>query len=106
VSEDSLEIKAVAPFYRLRLFVAGNEPNSGKAKQILTRICERHLKDRYEIQIVDVLEDYQSAIAHHVMVVPTLIVETPTKKMVFVGSLSDEEKLLGAFDIPNSEQCP
>jgi circadian clock protein KaiB len=97
------ELKVSAPIYRLRLFVAGNEPNSGKAEKVALRLCEQHLKGRYEIQIVDVLEDYQAAIAEEVIAVPTLIVVTPTKKTVFVGTLNDEEKVLLAFDLSNKE---
>ena len=89
--------------YRLRLFVAGNELNSKKARMVLARLCEQHLKDRCEIRIVDVLQNYQAALTQQVMIVPTLIVETPTTKTVIVGSLSDEEKVLLAFDSVNGE---
>ena len=82
----------------LRLFVAGNEPNSCKARIILERLCDQHLKGRYEIQIVDVLKDYQAAIAHQVIAVPTLIVDSPTKRTVIVGSLSDEDSVILSFE--------
>jgi circadian clock protein KaiB len=96
-------VPAVGPHYRLRLFVAGTEPNSGKAQLILARLCEEHLKDRFELKIVDILEDYQAAIDNHVVVVPTLIVESPASRTVIVGSLSDEVKVLAAFGISQGE---
>lgn len=87
------------PFYRFRLFVAGDEPNSFKARSVLTRLCDKHLKDRYEIRVVDVFEDYQTAMAHGVIVVPTLIVETPPPARTIVGSLADEEKVLALLGL-------
>ncbi len=82
------------PFFRLRLFIAGEEPNSSKAVFVVTRLCEERLKERYELQIVDVFKDYQSAIEHRVVAVPCLIVESPEPRRVIVGSLADEKKLL------------
>jgi circadian clock protein KaiB len=91
------------PAYRLRLFVAGGEPNSMNARTVLARLCERYLKGQYEIKVVDVLKDYQAAIADRVMAVPTLFVESPTGQSIIVGSLSDEEKVVAAFGLSNGE---
>jgi len=87
------------PFYRLRLFVAGDEPNSLKAKAVLSRLCDEHLKDRCEIRIVDVFEDYQAAIDHGVIVVPALIVEAPLPVRTIVGSMTDEDKVLAELGL-------
>ena len=84
-------------FFRLRLFVAGDEPNSLKARATLFRLCDQYLRDRYDITIVDVLEDYQAALRHQVTVVPTLMVDAPPPERVIVGSLSDEDEVLAAL---------
>ena len=91
------------PLYRLRLFVAGDEPNSLKAKSVLSRLCDRHLKDRCEIRLVDVFDDYQAAIDSGVSVVPALIVEAPPPARVIVGSLCDEDKVLAALGLAGEE---
>jgi len=88
-----------APLYRFRLFVAGDEPNSLKAKAVLSRLCDEHLKDRCEIRIVDVFEDYEAAIDYGISVVPALIVEAPPPPRTIVGSLSDEDKVLAALGL-------
>ena len=93
------ETTGAAPLYRLRLFVAGDEPNSLKAKAVLSRLCDEYLKDRCEIRIVDVFEDYQAAIENGVSVVPALIVEAPPPERTIVGSLSDEYKVLAALGL-------
>jgi circadian clock protein KaiB len=87
------------PFYRFRLFVAGDEPNSFKARAVLARLCDTHLNGRCEMQIVDVFEDYQAAIDHGVIVVPTLIVDAPPPAKTIVGSLADEEKVLALLGL-------
>jgi circadian clock protein KaiB len=94
------------PFYRFRLFVAGDELNSLKARAVLARLCDTYLKDRCEMQIVDVFEDYQAAIAHGVIVVPTLIVEAPPPAKTIVGSLDDEEKVLALLGLAGKGARP
>ncbi len=81
------------PFYRFRLFVAGDEPNSLQARAALQRLCDEHLRGRYELQVVDVFEDYQAAIDQRVIAVPTLIIESPPPRRVIVGSLKTLETL-------------
>ena len=88
-----------ASMYRFRLFVAGDEPNSVRAKAVLSRLCDRHLRGRCEIQIVDVFEDYQAVIDYGISVVPALIVEAPPPARTIVGSLSDEDKVLAALGL-------
>jgi len=82
---------------RSTLFVAGSEPNSKKAISVLKRLCGIHLKDRCKIRIVDVYENYQAAIDHNVVMVPTLIVEKSSSRQVIIGSLTDERKVLSAL---------
>ena len=86
-------------FFRLRLFVANSEPNSVNARKVLLRLCNTYLKDHHELQIVDVYEDYNSAIEHGIMAVPALIIESPPPRRTIVGSLTDEEKVLSALGL-------
>ncbi len=88
-----------APFYRLRLFVAGEEPNSARAKAILKRLCETYLRDRCEMHIVDVYQDYQAAIDYQIVIIPYLMVESPPPARTIVGSLNDEASVLAALGL-------
>ncbi|GAB4374810.1 MAG: circadian clock protein KaiB [Calditrichia bacterium] len=83
-----------SPFYRLWLFVAGDDPNSATAKAVVFRLCREHLRDRCDCRIIDVYENYQAAIDHGIILIPTLMVETPPPIRRMVGSLNDEQKLL------------
>ncbi len=89
----------VRPTYRFRLFVAGDEPNSVTAKQVLAHLCREHLGGRCAVEIVDVFRDWEAAIAHGVSLVPTLKIEGPKGRRTIVGSLCDEEAVLAALGL-------
>jgi len=78
---------------RMILFVAGEETNSRRAKENLARLCSEVLNKDYELDIIDVFEDFQAAMEHHVMVTPTLIVTDPPPGLRILGDLRDEERL-------------
>ena len=89
--------------YVLWLFVAGEEPNSKQAKENLKRICDIHLKGRYQNKIVDVLEDFQSALEYNVLVTPTLILVSPPPKVTIFGNLSDTKKVIASLRLTGGE---
>ena len=79
--------------YNLKLFVAGNEPNSVNAKEIVGAVCETYLKDNFSLEVIDVYKNYQTALDHKVIVVPTLMVHSSQIKTTIVGSLNNTENL-------------
>ena len=85
--------------YRLRLFLADNEPNSRLARQNLDRFCETYLKDSYEVEVVDVFQDFKSAIEYRVLVTPALMLIEPQVEQMLFGNLSDTGKLLNTLGI-------
>ncbi len=56
--------------YSLRLYVAGQTPKSVLAFKNLKQICEQHLLGRYDIEIVDLLENPQLARGDQILAVP------------------------------------
>jgi len=85
--------------YRFKLFVAGNEPNSVQAKEKLEKVSIKYLNNDYEIKIIDILKDLNSALENGVLVTPMLIISLPTHETTIVGSLSDTDKLLNALQL-------
>jgi circadian clock protein KaiB len=83
--------------YVFRLFVAGSESNSTQASGNLARLCEEHLKGRYQIETVDVLKDAAAAHKNSVLVTPTLILIKPPPKVTVLGNLSDTRQVFGAL---------
>jgi circadian clock protein KaiB len=90
--------------YVFRLFIVGNESNSTQARGNLARLCEEHLKGRYQIENVDVLKDAVIAHKHNVLVTPTLILIRPLPKVTLFGNLSETRRVLAALRLIGDEQ--
>ena len=56
--------------WHLRLYVAGQSPKSLEAFANLIRMCEEHLEARYEIEIVDLVENPQLAAGDEIVADP------------------------------------
>ncbi|GAB4112665.1 MAG: hypothetical protein Kow001_14420 [Acidobacteriota bacterium] len=87
------------PVYRLLLFVAGGEPNSLKALAAMERLRKAIPEQNCRIEVVDVLQDYSAALAHRIMVVPALLIESPLPRRLIVGSLADDDEVLAALGV-------
>jgi circadian clock protein KaiB len=85
--------------YSLRLYVAGSTPRSSRAVSNLKAICEKHLKDRYDLTVVDLYEQPERAREDQIMVAPTLVRQFPLPVRRLIGDLSQTERVLAALDL-------
>jgi len=83
----------------LRLYIVGGAPNSVQAVANLEAICREHLPDGHRLEVVDVLEHPQRAMAEGVLVTPSLSKLSPLPAANVVGNLSDRDKVLLALGI-------
>ena len=84
----------------LRLFIAGDEPNSRQARENVTHLCHDYLENKCDLETIDILKDYKIAIESKIYVTPALKVDTPPKPTVTIyGNLNDEKKVLTAIGI-------
>lgn len=90
-------------FYRIKLFIAGSQPNSQIMRRMVETICEKHIKQGYSLQIVDVLEDFRLALEHNVIVAPTLIIEEPPPPVRIVGCVKDPWRIMAILGIGEPE---
>jgi circadian clock protein KaiB len=84
--------------YRFRLFIAGNEPNSLLAEQNLRALCLAYLPERHDIEIIDVLQDFEAALQAMIMVAPAVVMISPRPVTLF-GALTDTARILAALGI-------
>ncbi len=70
----------VRPEYILRLFVSGILDNSVRAVRNISRICEDHLKDNYELEIIDIYQRPDLATSEQIIVVPVMIIKAHYRK--------------------------
>lgn len=86
----------------LCLYVVDQAPNSAQAVDNLKAICARYLNGNFELEIVDVIEFPQRAMADGVIVTPCLTKLGPSPTARIVGNLSDTDKVMRALGIPAS----
>lgn len=85
--------------HKLLLFVSGMSVKSGHAIENLRNICDKYLKDNYELEIVDISRDTEQAVVHQIVAIPTLIKIHPAPRRIILGDLSDKEKVLRILNI-------
>lgn len=90
--------------YVLRLYVSGMTSRSIKAIEIIKKICEEYLEGRYELEVVDVYQQPERAKSDQIIAVPTLLKKLPAPLRVFIGDLSDRERILVGLDLKEKEQ--
>ena len=83
----------------LRLYVAGQTPRSIAAFANLKRICEEHLAGRYQIEVIDLIQNPQLARGDQILAVPTLVRRLPEPVRKIIGDLSNSERVLVGLDI-------
>ena len=88
------EASPEADFCHLRLYVAGQSPKSLKALANLRRLCEENLPSRYEIEVVDLVEQPRLAAGDEIIAIPTLVRRLPEPMRKIIGDLSDFERVI------------
>lgn len=96
MSAPEVTVPSGAPEERwlLRLYVAGSSPKSLDAFVNLQNLCEAHLADRYEIEVVDLIEQPGRARSDDILAIPTLVRRQPPPLRKVIGDLSDTQRVL------------
>ncbi|MBI2854458.1 MAG: circadian clock protein KaiB [Chloroflexi bacterium] len=91
--------------WELRLYIAGQTPKSVTAFANLKKLCEEHLKGKYSIEIVDLLENPRLAAGDQILAVPTLVRKLPEPIKKIIGDLSNTERVLVGLNlVPGKEK--
>src|ERR1041385_4571584 len=85
--------------YILRLYVTGSTGRSLRAVHNLKKICEEHLPNDYDLEVIDIYKDPEAARKEQIIAAPTLVKKLPQPIRKFVGDLSDTQKILVGLDI-------
>ncbi len=89
------------PRFVLRLFVTGMTPRSTRAIRAVRSLCEARLKDRFELEIVDVYQQPALIQDEQVFATPTLIKYEPAPLRRIIGDMSDTNRLCFGLGIGN-----
>jgi circadian clock protein KaiB len=85
--------------YLLRLYVTGMTPQSSRAVTNIKKICEEFLKDRYDLQVIDLYQQPNLAKGEQIIAAPTLIKKLPLPLRRVVGDLSNTDRVLVGLDL-------
>ncbi|OFW18832.1 MAG: hypothetical protein A3H97_14265 [Acidobacteria bacterium RIFCSPLOWO2_02_FULL_65_29] len=85
--------------YVLRLYVSRSTLRSKLAVENIKRVCEEHLKGRYDLEVIDIYRRANLARDEQIVAVPTLIKRLPIPLQRLVGDMSDLNKVLFGLDL-------
>lgn len=85
--------------YMLRLYIAGQTPRSVAALANLKKICDTYLEQKYEIEVIDLLENPKLAQTDQIIAIPTLVRKLPEPVKKIIGDLSNVERVLIGLEI-------
>ncbi len=85
--------------WQLRLYVMDQTPKSVTAFSNLKKICESHLKGRYRIRVIDLLQHPQLAKGDQILATPTVVRKLPSPVRTIIGNLSDTDHVLVGLDL-------
>lgn len=83
----------------LKLYVSGMSVKSMEAIENIKRLCDEHMKDVCELEIIDIYKNPEVACEQHIIFSPSLIKQSPMPRKMLIGTLSDTEKVLNALGI-------
>ena len=93
--------------YRLRLFISGATPRSSQAIENITKIAEKLLTGRYDLEVIYAYQQVDLLRDEQIVVLPTLIKQLPSPLRRMVGDLSEEEKvIIGLGLVPDPDIEP
>ena len=95
----------VGDILSLRLYVAGDGPNSCEARANLSTMLKGRAATSYQLEVVDFLREPQRALADGVIVTPTLVRLTPLPVRKIIGTLKDTMTVLAALGISETRHA-
>ena len=85
--------------YVLRLYVNPSAATSRLAVKNLKRVCEEHLKGRYDLKVINIHTNAGLARSAQIVAVPTLIKQCPAPVNRLVGDMSNVDGVLRGLDL-------
>lgn len=88
----------------MKLYISGMSPKSMEAIKNLKHLCDEHLNEDFELEIIDIYKNPEMAEEQHIVFSPSLIKQLPLPKKTLIGTLSNTEKVISALGIIISKE--
>lgn len=83
----------------LQLYVSGMSPKSMEAIENIKRLCDEHLKEAFELEIIDLYKHPELASEQQIVFSPSLIKQLPLPRKTLIGNFSDTQKVIKGLGI-------
>ena len=83
----------------LQLYVAGMSLKSMEAIEKIKSLCNEHLSEVFELEIIDLYKNPEVAAEQQIVFSPSLIKQVPLPKKTLIGDFSDSDKVIKALGI-------
>jgi circadian clock protein KaiB len=70
---------------------------------VIKSICEERLEGRYDLEVIDIYQQPNSAKDEKIIALPTLIKKLPLPLRRLVGNLADEERVVLGLDLDRND---
>ena len=90
--------------YVLRLYVTGSTKRSTLAIQTMRDICDTYLKDRHDLEVVDLYRNPEAAAREQIIAVPTLVRLLPGPLRRVIGDFSDRRRVLATLGVRGHQE--
>jgi circadian clock protein KaiB len=81
----------------VKLFICGTSAAQQQRRDALEAFCKRHFKDRYHLEVIDVMKSPREASEHKVVATPTVISVTHSGEKRFVGGIPESASIWTAL---------
>ena len=85
--------------YLLRLYITGQTARSLRSVENLRRLCEKYLKGRYNLEVIDIYQQPALAKEGQIIAAPTLVKTLPLPLRRLVGDFSDGQRVVLGLDL-------
>ncbi len=101
--EDKLKIK-VEDKIVLQLYVSGMTLKSMEAIENIKKLCDEHLQDAFELEIIDLYKNPELASEQQIVFSPSLIKSLPLPRKILIGTFANTEKVIKGLSITFKEK--
>ena len=90
--------------WKFRLYVNGkNSLKSIVTQQNLSDFCEKYLSGRCDVEVIDMVENFEMAREDRIMALPTLVRRAPLPVCKIIGDLSNTNQVVTALGLHGNE---
>lgn len=87
----------------LQLYVTGMSSKSMEAIENIKHLCDEHLQDAFELEIIDLYKNPEAASEQQIIFSPSLVKTLPLPRKTLIGTFNDTDKVLRGLGIKIKE---